>query len=387
MQSEELEDGEIIEDVTRTQDILIYNKLSKILTNIQKLFPDLISIKKIEKARSFFEESVYPTINLEFSTENSWLEMPTPEFSSDTVGFWPTNTVFPNSVRNVVPSKAQNEMPAKLPYKFIDNKLEKFFDADPLGHSKKIKLDSRVFETPEIPLPSDLSHVNNIDRISRRSLVENLLVDQFIDSANNHIGSILGEWDRFSQNPNELKQHLLIHYDMLQVALCANLRSRNFSIALFTANKLHFRDSVLKLFSGIPTSINILRGSCFAAPTLFGELPESFVTKLEQTHNTKTYLLTPVSSKGRSVAQKRGSFQYGYNFSNPGTFNNNYNTNKSFKPDMNIFNSNNASNTGKFSTNTNKIAGQSSKNANNNNQFFPSKGGRGRGKFTNHGKK
>ena len=371
--------------MTRSQEILIYNKLSKILTNIQKLFPDLISLKRVEKSRSFYEESVYPSINLEFSAKNSWLEMPTPEFNSDTVGVWPSNTSFPSTIRNIVPSKAQNEMPAKLPYKFNDSNLDKFFDAEPLGYNKKIKLDSRVFENPEIPLPFELNHDNFVDRTSRKSLVENLLADQFIVSANTHIGGLLEDWVRFSQNPDELKQHLITHYDMLQVALAANLRSRNYTIALFTANKLHFRDNVLKLFSGIPTSINTLRGSCFASPTLFGDLPESFVTKLEQTYNTKTYMLRPVSSKGKSFPQKRGSNQYGHNYANSGVFNN-YNSTKSFKPDMNVFSGNNANpSSSRFSGSGNKNSGQSAKN--NTNQFFLSSKGRGRNRFPTHGKK
>lgn len=383
----DLEEGEIVEDLAQSQEILIYNKLSKILTNIQKLFPELISLKRIERARSFYEDSVYPTINLEFSTKDSWLEMPTPEFTSDSVGIWPTSTVFPSSTRNIVPSKAQNEMPAKLPYKFVDNNLEKFFEAEPLGHNKKVKLDSRIFENPEIPLPSEFNHVNQIDRIVRKSLVENLLVDQFVVSSNTHICNLLEDWDHFSQRPDELKQHLITHSNMLQVALAANLRSRNFSIALFTMNKINFRDGILKLFSGNSSSFNSLRGSCLTSPTLFGDLPENFVNKLEQTYYSKTYMLRPVSAKGKSYPQKRNLYQYGHNSNTGGS--NSYNSTKVFKPDMNVFSTNTNSNPSRFSGNTSnsKNSGHSPKNTNTNNQFFPSSKGKGRSRFQNNGKK
>ena len=75
-----------------------------------------------------------------------------------------------------------------------------------------------------------------------------------------------------------------------------NLRAKQYSVAAFTNNKMGLRARVLENCGGPQYSKEILKNSSLASPLLFGEVPESFVKRLESFLTFRdSYLIRPTA--------------------------------------------------------------------------------------------
>ena len=131
----------------------------------------------------------------------------------------------------------------------------------------------------------------------------------------------------------QLKDKFAIAGNTLKLAWSSNLRCRTFIYAVFTNNKITFRQHVLDRCIGSKLSKQYLKGSCLSTPNLFGDVPESFAKRLDASSTShKTYVLRPRLFRNSGVGKARGSGRMGLKRSN--TFNN-YQPAKRFTPNFN----------------------------------------------------
>ena len=325
---------------------VVSTKLSTFLVHISELFPNLVSVGTEERARNFGDSTVSPKIILDFKINKSWLIPPKPEIKSDTIGVWPSNTNYPTADKYLMPPKMQNDMPYKLPMLFHDTDMELFLTGNSLCSNSKVKLHSLAFEPSETSLEKG-SNFPAIDSLSRKGLIENALVDQWLESGISHTNTLLSDWEEHILNLPLLKEHLSLHSQAMHVAWSANLRCKNFLIALFTNNKICFRQHILDKCTGSTTTKDILKGTALATPFLFGDIPESFAKKLEVSSNVhNSYVLRPKGGFSKGASSYSGSKRQS-NFS----FNSEP---KRYKPNFSGFNSKfKNNNTNKYDSNNN----------------------------------
>ena len=204
-----------------------------------------------------------------------------------------------------------------------------------------------------------------MDSLSRKCLIENTIVDNFIEANISHLDTVFSEWDSF--NVNDLKGQFMILYNALKVSWAANGRGKQLLIALFTSNKIAFRKFVLGLCGGSNQSKETLLGTTLASPSLFGDIPESFARKLDaNSHTYNSYVLRP---RG---ASRGGSGGGGFGSKRPADF-----TNTSFPKRMkpNYTSNNNAASVSNYKApqGAGPVASGSSgpPPANGRGQFFP----------------
>ena len=327
-----MEEGELLDsddDNLPIQNTFIH-KLSSILLDISSVFPDLISVKSSSKCRDLGDKIISPKIILEVNLDNTWLMAP-PPVNNDTIGSWPSNVALPSADKNLLPPKMSEYMPSKFPviFKEENKNWESFFNADSLAHNGIIKLHDSAFEPCEIKADAKWKHFSIIDAILRKSLMENCIVDQFISCSLSHLGGISNKLTSNELSIADVKNHLDVTTQTLNVSWSANQRCSNFISAAFAANKFTFRQVVLDNCNGWDYSKSQLKGSTLASPYLFGDIPESFAKKLEINSNSyQKYILKPKFanySRPNSYGVKRTA-----------RFSDSFN-NKRFAPNMNAF--------------------------------------------------
>ena len=250
-----LEEGEInSEDDSSPIETTFVNKLSSVLLEIANVFPDQISVKNSSKCRDLGEQIVSPKIILEVNLENTWLKSPPPDNSSDSFGVWPSNAALPSADKNFLPPKMSEYMPSKIPVVFKeDDKIwENFLTANSLSHNGVIKLHDSAFEPCEIKADAKWKHFSIVDAILRKSLIDNCIVDQFLNCTMSHLGGIINNFNSMEN----VKDHLDVTYQTLNVSWSANQRCSNLITAAFAANKFAFRQAVLDNCSGWDYSVS-----------------------------------------------------------------------------------------------------------------------------------
>ena len=176
---------------------------------------------------------------------------------------------------------------------------------------------------------------------------------------------------------------------LITLALTTGTRGRHLTTAIFTVNKVAFRDTVLANCTGSLSSKEILRGTCLASPQLFGAVPESLIAKISASHEAaKVHMLRPKKSfsvtsttaykrnldaaftnAGSNKKPKLSNFNYASPYQRPST--SNYNHNNFSNNDRNVQNRSNY---------YNNRPNQSSSQGKTSNSHFPRAQGRGRKK-------
>ena len=256
------------------------------------MFPDLISRVVQDIACCLGNALVAPKVKLDIKLLGTWLAHPAPKVRSDLVGVWPESTLFPTCDKNYsAPGKAASTMPPKVPYELINDDIGKFLEGKFLLNNGKVRLNSQAFEPREVSVDKS-SNFYVVDSLSMKCLIENTIVDQFIETIISHLDTLFTEWD--SYNVNDLKGQFMMLYNALKVAWAANGRGKQLLIALFTSNKIAFRKHVLGLCGGSNQSKETLTSTTLASPSLFGDIPESFACKLDaNSHTYNSYVLHP----------------------------------------------------------------------------------------------
>ena len=232
----------------------------------------------------------------------------------DTVGYWPKYTKFPGSNDLIrTPSDAKKLLPIKFMY-YAENELLRSFLAPA---TKLVDKDGNLWLNPEVFYSAEF-HVSSsnsgswVDRSLRAQLLDNLITDELIDMSIQLIDRAL---DIPTKNPNSqpkditnlIEESLELLDTSIILSSASNLRGRHTLITSIAKNKLALRDEVLKAHSGGVCSKEILRGSSFLSPDLFGPLPNSFLTRCAL---SSQYMLSPLkssSSGGQSARSHHSS--------------------------------------------------------------------------------
>ena len=120
------------------------------------------------------------------------------------------------------------------------------------------------------------------------------MCDKFIMSVKNEVS----KWaDPENIDTIELKQKYKIIVESLKLASISSLRAKQFTSATFTSNKMGLRQRILDKCNGPSYSKELLKRTSLASSGLFGDIPESFITKLDSSLNLKeNFMLKPPAS-------------------------------------------------------------------------------------------
>ena len=158
---------------------------------------------------------------------------------------------------------------------------------------------------------------STLDFMLRQGFLDNLISDEvfsmegcLIDSLINNISNNAGHMDIFQLKKVILDELNLIK-DVHKLGSQTTLRQRNSFLASLTRNKISSREAVLKDCSGPSLSKESVKGSSLYSPELFGDLPNSFLKKLDDESSRKAYQLKIAPSKvptsAASSAYKRSA--------------------------------------------------------------------------------
>ena len=324
-----------------------------LLKKLSKLMPDNFIFIKNNTQRALDDTEASPKIKINPDLTGSWLVTPAPANDLDSCGLWPANTKFPGPKNNQTPIFEQ-KVPGRLPAAFEENKLKTFITANKWDeNSKPIRLHPQAFEPAEYKLdPSNPA--STLDFIIRQGFLDNLISDEvfsmegcLIDTLINNISNNAGHMD-LTQLKKVILDELDLIRDVHKLGSQTTLRQRNSFLASLTRNKISSREAVLKDCSGPSLSRETVKGSSLYSPELFGDLPNSFLKKLDDESSRKAYQLkvapskVPVSAAApafqRSAPSSRrgGSFGNTYGWNQGSAFQTPFQTGPSF-PDSRQF--------------------------------------------------
>ena len=226
---------------------------------------------------SYFKTpSNIPLLKISPDLTGSWFDAPDKEDLTDETSYWKASSKFPCKTR-IVPVHCTLKAPPKNPYiHIVDDKLKLLFEA-PVFSS--VTLDHTAFDSPTIDLSRN-PHTT-LDALIRSSLLDTYTTDEYLKILLDLIPKISLE----STPREDWLRYLDLAMDVIVMVAENNHRSGQTQLASYVSNKLALRDAVLSKFTSQNTSQNILRGSSFLSPGLFGELPESFKESLKLNRN------------------------------------------------------------------------------------------------------
>ena len=233
-----------------------------------------------------------PLLRIAPDLEGSWFDPPDKEDPSDATSYWKSSTKFPNKTR-ITPSDYSLKAPPKNPYIHIEDENLRLMLEAPIFNS--ISLDHSAFNVASVEVPRN-PHTT-LDALIRSSMLDNFTIDEYLKLLIELVPKI--SLDTTSQQ--ERLRLLDLTMDVIIMVAEGNQRSGQTQIATYVSNKLALRDVVLNKFTSQNTSRNILRGSTFLSPNLFGGLPESFKNSLKlQSNKELRFTKKPFASAYKS---------------------------------------------------------------------------------------
>ena len=270
----------------------IDDKIMAVLMEFHQIFLDFIEIESDNRARSFSSSKVLPKIKLLPNIKGTWLDTPKPVFKSDEIGSWPKDTKFPTADKSLLPNNNILKIPSPIPVLIHDEILRDFLEGKSLLDGDKVQLPSFAFEPSSLNVDRS-SNFALFDSLSRKGLLENFITDQLIDKQLKFVRDILSNWDELT-NHTFLKRMIATLENLTMLSFQSSLRAQQYMIALFVTNKKAFRKYILDQCNGSEDTKDILKGTCFATPTLFGDIPESFLKKFDNSaFQFNRYVLRP----------------------------------------------------------------------------------------------
>ena len=134
--------------------------------------------------RNVKTQKTIPKIRVAPDFKESWFDPPTPESTSDSIGYWDKSTSYPKNTPGTdwVPKNNTRKIPKVLKHLFDSENLEKFIDGKKWGetaNSNKVPLPTSVFEPNHFSFSNH--HIGpNIDKMTRGCLKENLITDEML---------------------------------------------------------------------------------------------------------------------------------------------------------------------------------------------------------------
>ena len=302
-EAEEAEEDDDDPQIPHTDKSETKNKRQlELIKKLSNILPEKFLFVNSNTQRDLDNSESSPKIKINPDLTGSWLVTPDPLNDLDSCGLWPSNTKFPGTRNNQTPTFEQ-KVPGRLPAAFEQNKLKNFITSNKWDESSKpIRLHPQAFEPSEYKM-DPANPASTLDFILRQGFFDNLISDEvfamggcLIDSLMDNISINAGNMD-----PNQLKKAILedlgLIRDVHKLGSQTTLRQRNSFLAAFTRNKISSREAVLKDCSGPSLSRESVKGSSLFSPELFGNLPDSFLKKLDDESSRKAYQLKVSPSK------------------------------------------------------------------------------------------
>ena len=275
--------------------------MAKALSKLADTF-DWIKIKEKGKDRDFASNLYNIKFILGMENESSWLANPAPK-PGDTFGTWSKDVELPTSTANIVPNDRKAGLPSAIPFEFECSNIDKFLSAKTIIHANKVRLDERVFNPPECTV-SPKENAHTIDSLLRGAISENALCDKFIMSVKDEVV----KWaDPDICDNVDIKQKYKILVESLKLASISSLRAKQYTTAAFTSNKMGLRQKILDRCTGHNYSKDLLKRTSLASSGLFGPVPESFISKLDNSIGTRENFMLKPSASSSSVKRSLSS--------------------------------------------------------------------------------
>ena len=278
--------------------------------------PGLVHTDSTSRQRESGSHKVSLKINFTEDFEHTWLADPPANSSStpgDTIHSWQSSdktTNYPQVDKNFVPNEFKDYMPRAIPIFIANKKLDDCLSGPALFKNNKATVDSRVFKVSDVKVTNN--HFNQIDSMSRKLLIENLVSDTIIDNSLSFMSDTLENWDSIPSD--QLKDKFNVLFQSHKILSASSLRLRNLGCSIFTTNKLAVRDEILDSFEGNQDTKVQFRGSVFGHNSVFGPLSESFYTRLHS-NPAQAYHITLRPKSNAKFTTGRNS--NGPNHSNP----------------------------------------------------------------------
>ena len=277
-------------------------------TLLSELFPENFMTKErivpyyknpqSEDARALFRDTPQnPMLKIEPDVRGSWFDPTDKEDPTDTTAYWGSKTKFPCKT-HITPENYQLKAPSRNPFiHVVDDNLRLLLEAPVLN---SISLDHSAFNVSSLDM-SNNPHTK-LDSLLRLSMLDNFTVDEYLKL-------MIELVSKLSQEDTSREDGLHLLDGLMRIAVLmaeCNQRSGQSQLAAYVANKLALRDVVLGKFSCQNASRNILCGSSFLSPNLFGPLPESFKNslKLSTSAELRFTLKTGNSRSGSTTTPK-----------------------------------------------------------------------------------
>lgn len=292
----------------------------RIISETNDFFPGLYVAKELIESREMVKPIAEKGVLISYDRKDSWVINPPPTEKDDSLGVWDQDTTFPNltgswSITPMLQGKRIKVIDS-VPFVFQDKELDDFFNAKNLVQKFKVSLPNKVFDKPSVPIGRFVNY-HVIDSFSRQCLLENLLGDRLLGAVLDLINSTLKDWNNLDKD--SLFGRMQACKKTLGMGFIMSQRCRQYIVAIYTSNKIKFRNYILDLSVGSEETKRVLKGSSLFSGSLFGELPESFKRGVDAAYASgrpnDTILKIRTMSKAQGGPSKRGQ-----NFGN-GPFN------------------------------------------------------------------
>ena len=225
----------------------------------------------------------------------TWLDPPHKKAPTDSTTYWEHGTSFPKKTQ--IAPKVFKDSHMKAPprisyYTIVDESLRGLLEAPGF---KSVHLDQDAFNHASLDVSS--SPHTNLDSLIRLSMLDSFTMEEFLSMAIDLTCKASSQ--DFTEEDRIAHQDLLLRV-LVYASECSH-RSTQAQLAAFVANKLALRDTVLTKFSAQSSSREILRGTSFLSPELFGPLPESFKASLMSAHS-KEHRFSIKTGSGKGVS-------------------------------------------------------------------------------------
>ena len=244
-----------------------------------EFFPESFSTKDesvIPQSYKLFDINKKPIYQLHIDPDltGSWLIPTHKEESTDSCGFWSSDTKLPFANNATYPPESLRPPRRPTDIKIVNKNLRSMLDHTKL--TDKPNLHHMVFPQPKKPISFKDTTISKVESLLKKSLTESFLSETYMDLALKLFPFLFAEIESYIGNlkDKELPTFDLLK-DLLMLAGQSSSRLTKSQIAGLVGTKLEMRDKILAEFDHPDKTKNILRGSGFVTDNAFGPLPES----------------------------------------------------------------------------------------------------------------
>merc|ERR1739842_197352 len=223
----------------------------EIFTQLFEFFPESFSTKDdsvIPESYKLFDINKKPIYQLHIDPDltGSWMIPTHKEESTDSFGFWPSDTKLPFANNATYPPESLRPPRRPTDIKIVDKNLKSMLDPK---LTDKPNLHHMVFPQPKKPINFKGTFNAKMECLLKKCLTESFLSETFNDLALALFPFLFAEIESYI---GDLKDKELPTFDLLQELLMlagqGSSRMSNLHISGLVGNKLEMRDKILAEF-------------------------------------------------------------------------------------------------------------------------------------------